>query len=230
MVKSSAQHSLALVPEPEDPGQVVSGGYLVRDEQLKLLGNGDVKQGRRWLRLLMADTVDPKPIAGPTPRPATVRLGTPDDELAIFDMLVSSYKENASNVYPLAPKRLLEDIQRGTEQRDGGLIGVIDGPDGAPVAAIVLGAAQWPASNAWFLKEMYTYVRPEHRKSRHAENLIKFARWCSEEWTKGFGYPVYLGMAVATQNGNVMAKIRFFKRFAQMIGAHFLYPAPGKTV
>lgn len=222
MTKSTAQHSLKLVDDTSDePGQVVEDGYLIRSDQLKRLGNGDAKAGRRWLRILMSEFLDQKPISGPTPRPASVRIAGEADELAIFDLLVIQYRENVSNLYPLAPNRLIEDIQFGT-QKKGGIIGVIDDKDGKPCACIVIVPARWPASNAYFLREIYTFVHPDHRKSRHAEHLIKFARWCAEEWGRGFGYPVHLGLSVASEH-NATAKVRFFRRFSKQIGANFLY-------
>lgn len=219
------QHALKLVPEEDDPGEVVPGGYRITDDQLKRLGNGDVKRGRRWLRLLMSDVAEPRKIVGPTPRPTEVRLGKPTDDLALFDMLIASYRENASNLYPIAPDRVVEDVQRATHNREGGIAGIIDDPTGKPIAMILLGAQRWPCSNAWYLQASHNYVLPEHRKSRHAENLIKFARWCADEWSRGFGYAVYLGLSCTAQT-NVEAKVRFFKRHAAQVGAMFMYPDP----
>lgn len=226
MIKTTSHPVLKLVDEDESAGQIVPGGYLVSDDKLKRIGHGDIKRGRRWLRVLMAEVEDQKPIVGPTARPQTVRFAGQHDELALFDLLVMSYRENVSNIYPLAPERLIEDIQQGTEHREGGIIGVVDGAEGKPVACIVMAAAQWPASKAYFLREKYTFVHPDHRKSRHAEHLILFARWCSEEWSAKFGYPVYLGLSVGTTRDS-SAKSRFFRRFANQIGASFLYPSAG---
>lgn len=234
MTQQAKQGSLKLVPEQdEEIGAITKeGGYLIGPEQLrrlaKRLGHGTddnpLKVGRRWLRILMADAGERAPLSGPTPKPACVRVADESDELDLFDMLVQAYREEGSNIYPLAPNRLIEKIQMGT-QKKGGIIGVIDGPEGKPIAAVVLLPFQWPDSNAWYLREVNTYVYSDHRKSTHAKNLLLFARWCSEQWTLEFGYPVYLALGITTQN-HLDAKTRFFKRFARQIGTQFLYPAP----
>lgn len=230
MAKSTAQGALKLLPDDpqDDPGQLVDGGYLISDEQLKRLGAGDAKNGRRWLRLLMADHLEPKQHAGPTERPQSVRVADELDELAIFDLILASYRENVSNVYPLAPDLLIADIQQAT-QKQGGIAGVIDGPDGTPIAVIVIAPDRWRPSKAYYLRELYTYVHPDHRKSRNAENLLQFGRWVADEWSRGFGYPLHLVLSVGTTT-NVSSKIRFFRRFASQVGAMFMYPSPGKAV
>lgn len=225
--KAAAKQLRLIEDEDEGHGMAVEGGYLVSDERLKKLGDGDIKDGRRQLRLFMADISEPRDLPPVTEKPETVRLGETSDELDLFDMLVAHYRENASNVYPLAPEKLISDIQMCTQRQNGCLAGVVDDKEGKPLGVILLGAAQWPASNAWYIREMYTYVKPEHRRSRHGEHLLNFARWCAEEWSNGFGYRVYLGFGMTTQTDNVLKKTRFFRRFAHQIGAYFLYPRPG---
>jgi hypothetical protein len=50
-------------------------------------------------------------------------------------------------------------------------------------------------SNFWYTtdsnwEELFLYVVPEHRKSRNAVELLKFAKWCAD--TSGF--PLFIGI------------------------------------
>lgn len=228
MTKAAAkptERKLRLVDDAEtEPGRVVPGGYLVSDEQLKKLGHGDVKQGRRWLRLFMSDALTTPKITAPTAKQDMVRVADEGDELALFDMAVESYKENASSLYPVDPEQIIDTIQHATRQR-GSIAGVIDDQDGNPIAFVMIRPSPWAESNAWMLMVRHIYVKPQHRKSHHAEHLIKFARWCRDEWSRQFGYPLYLSFTVSEQK-DVSSKMRFFRRFAKQVACVFLYPDP----
>lgn len=208
---------------------IPEGSYVIEPDILKRLGDGDIKQGRRMLRQMIMDVREPKRIKGPTEKPLSVRVATVDDEIAVFDLLTLWYREHASNVAPLAPDRLADDIQRCTrstpEKPKGGIVGVVDDADGNPVGVILMVLAQWSFSNAWFIRELYTFVHPDHRKSRHAQDLVQFAKWCADEWSRQFGYQMYVAVSVLTQD-HIAPKIRFFRRFLTLMGAGFLYPCP----
>lgn len=114
-------------------------------------------------------------------------------------------------------------------QRKGAVLGVIDGPDGKPVACINLAFFQWWWSRAYFLQEVWAFVHPAHRKSNHAMHLAQFARWCSDDMTSGFGYRVWL-LSGVTSKENVEKKVAFYGRNGNYIGAFFIYPDPKGSV
>lgn len=212
-------------PEKDDTGIVLpDGSMVVTPDMLARLGHGDVKQGRRTLRLMLADEREPKLIKGPTEKPPSVRMAVEEDEAAVLELLVLWWNEHAKEIAPIAVDQMLEDIQTGTRQRLG-FVGVVDGPDGVPVACIVMVPARWSFSRQWFIREVYTFVHPEHRRSRHAEDLVQFAKWCADEWTRQFGYRIYLVVSVLTHD-RIAPKIRFFRRFITQMGAGFMYPFP----
>ena len=50
-------------------------------------------------------------------------------------------------------------------------------------------------SSFWYtddphLEELFLYVKPEHRKSRNAVELLRFAKWCADE----SGFPLFIGI------------------------------------
>lgn len=216
----NAQPSLKLVPEA-DVGTTTPEGYFVSNEQLKRLGGGDVKAGRRWLRMLMADERETEAHAGPTAKPETVAIATAADEPEILALIIENISRSGPRWAPIDPKRVLDHIQIGTSRR-GGIVGVIR-EHGKIVAATVLVPSQPAHSQAYYIHEVFNVVHHEHRRSKHAHDLVTFGCWCSDEWTRNFGYPVHLVAAVNTLV-NVREKIRFFRRFMTQLGATFVYP------
>lgn len=209
----------------EEPiGQIVPDGYLVTNEQLKMLGGGDIKHGRRMLRTLIMDERERKPIMGPTERPANVRIATVDDEQGIFDLLILDVEESAEVVAPRDPDKIIAQIHRATRDRLA-TIGIIDGPDGFPVATIGLFNDQWWWSQSWHILKLWDFVHPDYRQHSYAKDLIHFGEWWSDALTRQFGYRVYT-LAGVLGTKRVRDKIRLYKRLTNMVGAFFLYPAP----
>lgn len=200
------------------------GGLYLSIEDLKRLGHGDAKNGRRWIRMAMADEIEPKVHSGPTERPATIRIAGEADEVHILAMLIKHLRSAAGHIVPIDPERVLKHIQIGT-RRKGGIVGVIDGPEGLPVAVTVLIPAQSAVSQAYHIQVVFNYVHPDHRRSRHGEDLVRFERWCSDDWSRGFGYPVPVVHMLHTED-NLKEKIRFYRRWMNQIGAVFAYPFP----
>lgn len=219
-----------LPPDPDPIGQITGEGYLVSDETLARLGNGDVKRGRRELRMMLADTREPKVHVGPTDYPTradgsrTVRFAGPADEQAILALVLLDHAENAAEIAPLDEDRILEHIRAGTEKK-GGILGVVDGPDGTPVGTVCLMPYQWWFSKAYCVQEIWNFVHPDHRRSNHAADLIQFTKWVSDEWTRQFGYRVFTLTGV-TATKRVREKIRLYRRVLTPVGAFFVYPTP----
>jgi|SRR5581483_2193015 len=204
-------------------GRIGERGYLVGDDTLAELGDGDVRLGRKRLRLMIADARKQQPIVGPTEKPSNVRIATEADEAAVLRLLIEEVQEHGERVAPIDPDRLLQHIQVGT-RRQGGIVGVIDGP-GAPVGCSVIVPQQWAWSQQWHLCELFLYVAPEWRHSRFAADLIKFGSWCSDFMSTKSGNRVYLLTGVMTTS-MVKEKIRLYRRHANLAGAITVYPQP----
>lgn len=202
------------------------GSLLITEEQLRRFGDGDASRGRRELRLLLENDNDRDgPIYhGPTDKPEGVRIAGPQDEAAILDLLLMDLRENAEHIAPLDEEKILENIRAGTRQR-GGIVAVIDGPGKVPVAVTIMHPCQWWWSQGWYFFEIVMFVHPEHRKSRHVDDLLQFERWAADNMTKSMGYRCYLLCGVLGA-WRIRAKIALYRRKFKQAGAAFCYPAP----
>jgi len=200
------------------------GGMLVTDEQLARFGGGDAKTGRKELRLLLALDRDGPVYAGPTARPETVRIAGPQDEAALLELMLMDLRENAEHIAPIDDVKCMGHIQSGTRRR-GGIVGVIDGPDGKPVAMTILVPQTWHWSQGWFLQELINFVHPDHRKSRHVDDLLDFIKWASDNMTRNMGSKMYVLCGVLGA-WRVRAKVALYRRKFAMAGVACVYPAP----
>lgn len=212
------------MPSPDLLPTVADGGMVIRADVLDKLGRGDRSAARRWINTWVKNEVHARPISGPTEKPAGVRIGTVADEAALHRLMMLDVEENARAIAEPCPDKVMEHIQSGTRRR-GSIIAMIDGPFGEPVACMLLQPFQWWWSKALFLQEVWNYVHPEHRASKHADSMMKFARWSSDNMSREFGHRVYLLQGV-TAKDNVQKKVAFYSRYGNYIGAFFIYPDP----
>lgn len=216
---------VAALPKQEPVGQPMpDGSLLITAEQLARLGNGDPKRGRRELRLLLEAEREPEVFNGPTEKPATVRIATPKDEKEVLQLILCDLRENAEKIAPIHEERIVEHIRAATEKR-GAIIGLIDGPEGKPVAVCMILPAQWWFSKAYFLHEALNYVHPDHRKTRHIHDLIQFERWVGDQWSKNAGFRIYTVFNVLGTK-RVREKTILYRRKLAQSGAVFVYPDP----
>jgi hypothetical protein len=199
--------------------------FIVDPVVLAELGHGDADAGATFLRMAIADMRERKPINGPTARPDGVRVAVRSDEPAIEELLAMDAAENAAAVASYSAADVQDLIRPCTRETGKGLIGVIDGPDGDPVALVVLGVAKWWWSSAFYLCEQVTFVHPDHRSSRHAQNLVLFARYAADKMTEDMGQRVFLMHGVTATN-SADRKVRFLGRFSNYVGSFFIYPHP----
>lgn len=156
---------------------------------------------------------------------------------------------NKSNVQPLPKVRVatlydLEDLLRmghelhaenGIMPLDEDLIkqGALDAIEGRASVIAVIGkpgkieaAIHLAFQNFWYtadvhLAELWAYVRPAHRKSRHAHALIEFAKSMAIR----FKVPLFIGVV---SNEKTEQKVKMYQRkLGKPAGAYFLFN--GKT-
>lgn len=147
-----------------------------------------------------------------TARPSSVRVAIPSDEDAIFKLMQRAYEEQP--IFPLDEQKMRDKIRLCTG-RKGGVIGVVEGPNGLEGYLIAVMAQYW-YSDAWHLEELSNFVHPNYRRSTHAKDLINFAKWFSEQ----LQLPLIMGI-LSTQR--LEPKIRLYKRQATLCGAVFVY-------
>lgn len=220
------RHPRGHIEQSTKPGTTVdeNGGMYISREQLEKFGSGDSKWARRELRAFLA--MDRSGPTSPVPReyPKSVRIAGPQDDADILELLLADLRENAVFIAPIDEDRVRAVISRGTNRRNG-YAGVIDGPDGKPVAVTILVESQWWWSSGWYLEEAVTYVHSNHRHSHHSEALMTFGEWVTERHSKAFGYQIYFMCGVLGLT-RFWPKVAMYRRKYLQIGAAFLFPSP----
>lgn len=201
------------------------GSLLITKEQLEAFGGGDAAYGRKELRSLLANCTNREVFSGPTrEHPKSIRMATPDDEPAILDLLLLDLRENAEHIAPIDSNKVLECIRAGTRGR-GGVTAVIDDDAGTPIAVVILHPCTHWWSQAPYLFEIVMFVHPDHRRSRHVDDLLQFERWAADYETalSGTRWLLICGVLGAWR---VQAKIALYRRKFWQAGSAFVYPAP----
>lgn len=214
--------ALKPVTQDEPLGVKTDGGMFISDDRLKQI-DPDLHAARRKVRQVLMDLRDPRVVRGPTQKPDCVRIAGPADERAVYDLVVMDLEENA-RIAPIHPRKIEQIIMSGT-RRQGGIVGVIDGPEKKPVAVEILALDEWWWSKSRFIQKMVDFVHPDHRQSTHAANLIQFAKWCADTWTREFGYQIYL-LSGTLGPKDTKKKGRFYGRHVTQIGTANMYPYP----
>ena len=147
-----------------------------------------------------------------------VRIARETDEVALFSLLTLMHAENG--LFPMAPEKVLERMRLGTRGQ-GGVIGVIDGPEGIE-ASIGLFISQFYYTNSHHLEDAWSFVHPDHRHSTHAKRLLQFAKWTQ----KKMGIPLLTGVLTRIR---LAPKMRLYQRELTQAGAIFLegFPTDG---
>ena len=220
----NAHAALRVPPQRRVSNVQPDGAMLVTPEQLARLGNGDVERGRRELRMILAAERQQHVSDAPPVRPLSVRIAGPADEGALLELLVGDLRENAVHVAPI-DEDSVRDVIRACTEKKGGIAGVIDGPDKKPIAVIVLLPAKWWWSKGWYLQEIVTYVRPDHRKSHAFDDLCAFAKWAADGLSKNAGYRYYLLCGVLATR-RVREKMLAYRRKFVQAGLFCVWPSP----
>ena len=141
-----------------------------------------------------------------------VRLARPEDEEAIYRLLVLMHEENG--LFAMddeTVKDLIHDIVSNKK----GVVGVIVEGDELQGAICLM------INNLWYTREycisdLFNFVAPAYRKSTRAKSLIQFAKTYADE----IGIPLFMGIV---SNVRTEAKIKLFERQMEKAGAFFIY-------
>lgn len=153
--------------------------------------------------------------------PPLIRLAKPHDEAALYDLLIRLNEDNGFGV-SINRDKVLAQIRLGTEER-GGIIGVVDGPDGKLIATVGLFFQSYWQSDEMFLQELWLFVDVDHRKGGELDRaLFRFAKEWRERLTQACGFDVTLVTSVSSPK-RLAAKERLWKQRlgpdAQRVGA-----------
>jgi len=154
-----------------------------------------------------------------------VKLARPGDEAAIFDFFVLAQQDNG--FFPISSKKVIDVIMKAC-RNEAASIGLIKDSNGNIEAAsgITLECAWY--SDTYFLSELLNFVHPDHRRSRHAQALLKFQKDTADLLSKTFGYSVPIIPGIMTRK-RLEPKMRLFQREFQQVGALFIYEPKGET-
>jgi hypothetical protein len=141
-----------------------------------------------------------------------VRKAVLADKPEILEMCAENHRDNGQ--FSLS-KLKVEAMVDKAFNRGGTIIGVVGQ---APIAGmLLLNISQFWYSDDWALEEIQNYVRPQHRKSTYAKDMMNFARRCSDE----LGIPLVIGVV---SNERTRAKMELYKRqFGEPCGGYFIH-------
>lgn len=155
------------------------------------------------------------------PQPSIVRPATPLDEDQIMGLCRLLHQENG--LFSLDEGKVRDFVWRALnpnklDKHDlgpRGIIGVI-GQEGDLEGLIYMLISQFWYSSEMHLEELFNYVRPDSRSSMHARNLITYAKACSLSTS----LPLLIGVI---SNDRTEAKVRFYERQLDRVGAFFFF-------
>lgn len=141
-----------------------------------------------------------------------VRLADPRDEDGLMELLRELYSENA--IFKIDEDCVRSYLHRAF-RNESAMIGVIGAP-GHIEGALYLVIGQFWYTREKHLEEFFNYVRPEHRRSKHAQSLLAWAKGLSNETL-----PLVIGVI---SNKRTEAKIKLYERqFGKQAGAFFVF-------
>ena len=142
-----------------------------------------------------------------------VRRADALDEPELMDMCRELHRENG--LFEMSVPKVQHYLDMAF-QRKGAVIGVI-GDRNRLEGSIYLSISDYWYSDEWHLAELWSYVRPQYRRSNNAKALIAFAKRCADEMK----IPVIIGIV---SNDRTQPKIALYQRqLGTAAGAFFLY-------
>jgi GNAT superfamily N-acetyltransferase len=146
--------------------------------------------------------------------PLGLRLAQPSDSERLFDICTAAYRENGFG--GLDPAAVREVIRKGVNGENC-VFGVIDGPLQIEAVLGMQPNKLWYGGDGdWYWAELLFYVRPEHRRSRHARRLFEFAGW----WERHMQMPVVISVFPTEE---LELKEALFARHAKRTGSIWLF-------
>lgn len=150
----------------------------------------------------------------------TVRVATVADEEALFWLLMHDYSADNDLGFSVSPLKVYDRVHACC-MAQGGIAGVIDGPDGI-IGTIGIEAIQPWYSEDWILIQTWQFVLPEHRHgTTHGADLFAFAEAHRASVAKAKGADILMESMVMSEK-RLEAKARLWRRKAgRQIGVMF---------
>lgn len=155
-----------------------------------------------------------------TPPKAPIRMADEHDEMEILAMCQMIHAEQP--YHPLNMSKVAAMVRLAIQPGPGrrGIMGVI-GPRHDLKGAIFLMIDPIWYSDDWQILEFFNYVKPEYRRLGFAQDLIAYAKQCSDQ----LGLDLTVGVF---SNVRTEAKCRLYRRWIPKIGEFFCYTPPSR--
>ena len=115
-----------------------------------------------------------------------VRIIGRDEHANVMELCRNLAAENA--LFKMDDEKVHEMMSHAYDRKGGILAGI--GKPGKLEGILFIHLTTFWYSNDPYWEEFFLYVLPEHRKSRNAVELLRFAKWCADE----SGYPLFIGI------------------------------------
>jgi hypothetical protein len=144
-----------------------------------------------------------------------VRIITRAEEENVMELCKRLHGENG--MFTMDDAKVREALGMAFD-RKGGILGGF-GPVGNLHGLVFLQLTSFWYSNDPYWAEIFLYVVPEHRKSRAAVELLRFAKWCADDTD----YPLFIGIL---SNKPTERKELLYERqlHTKSKGRFFVYP------
>ena len=114
------------------------------------------------------------------------RLIGRDENDNVMEICRKLAAENA--LFEMDDGKVRSMMDRAYDQKGGILAGI--GEKGKLEGLMFILLTSFWYSNDPYWEEFFLYVLPEHRKTRNAVELLRFAKWCANE----SGFPLFIGI------------------------------------
>lgn len=144
-----------------------------------------------------------------------VRIIGRDEESNVMELCRKLHDENG--IFKMDDDKVRSMLSRAFDKQGGILAGI--GEPGKLEGLIFLLLSSFWYSNDPHWEELFLYVSPEHRKSRNAVELLRFAKWCTDQTE----YPLFIGIL---SNSPTERKELLYERQLQVDGSRgrfFIY-------
>lgn len=115
-----------------------------------------------------------------------VRIIGRNEEADVMQLCHQLHEENG--IFTMDDNKVKIMLSRAFDKQGGILAGV--GQPGKLEGLLFLLLSSFWYSNDPHFEELFLYVTPEHRKSRNAVELLRFAKWCTDQTN----YPLFIGL------------------------------------
>lgn len=152
-----------------------------------------------------------------------MRFSKYGDELKMYDTIVAGHADNG--LWPLSPMKIVRLIQSAVLSKktvNDPVIGIIDNENGDIEAMTCFRLETFWYTDEWHISELFNWVHPDHRASKHAQELMAFQRKFADDMSALTEHKIALITGVMSVK-RLEAKMNLFARKYPQIGALYAY-------